>query len=71
MLGRVSDVEPDEMNPTNEENTPKALKEELEKIESVSIETDRDDKEEANPSTALPVDNTAAALPPSTEPMTE
>ncbi|KAK5845696.1 hypothetical protein PVK06_001904 [Gossypium arboreum] len=53
-------AKPVEVNSANEENAPKAVEEEPEKIESISIETDREDGEEANPSVAPPVDNSTA-----------
>ncbi|KAH1072930.1 hypothetical protein J1N35_025258 [Gossypium stocksii] len=56
----VSDVEPVETNPANEENAPIASEEEPEKTESVSIETDREDKKEVNPSVAPLMDSSAA-----------
>ncbi|KAH1047469.1 hypothetical protein J1N35_038253 [Gossypium stocksii] len=68
---KVDDVEPVEVNPANKENAPKASEEEQEKTESVSIETDCEDEEEANPSVVPLVDSTATIPPPSTELMTE
>ncbi|KAH1072905.1 hypothetical protein J1N35_025233, partial [Gossypium stocksii] len=67
----VSDVEPLETNPANEENAPKAPEKEPKKKESISIETNCEEEEEANPSVAPPVDSTTAVPPLSTELMTE
>ncbi|KAH1037890.1 hypothetical protein J1N35_039633 [Gossypium stocksii] len=67
----VSDVEPIETNPTNEEIAPKAPEKEPKKIEFASIETDCEDEEEANASVVPLVDSTVAIPPPFTVPMTE
>ncbi|KAK5842710.1 hypothetical protein PVK06_005095 [Gossypium arboreum] len=67
----VGDAELIKTNPANEENAPKAPEEEPKKTESVGFETNREDKEEANPSVAPPIDITVAVPPPSTVPMTE
>ncbi|KAH1091490.1 hypothetical protein J1N35_018747 [Gossypium stocksii] len=72
-MGRdgVGDTKPVETNPINEENMPKASEEKPEKIESVSIETNCEDEEEANLSISPLMDSTVAIPPPSIEPMIE
>ncbi|KAK5842762.1 hypothetical protein PVK06_005153 [Gossypium arboreum] len=59
------DAEPIEANPTNEENAHKALKEEPEKTKSSSINTSREDEEEANPLVTPPMDSNAVVPLPS------
>ncbi|KAK5794115.1 hypothetical protein PVK06_035318 [Gossypium arboreum] len=63
--------QPIETNPANEENAPKAPKEEQDKTESVSIEANREDKKEANSLIAPPMDSTTDVPCHSTKYMTK
>ncbi|XP_052482960.1 uncharacterized protein LOC128036125 [Gossypium raimondii] len=71
IVEKVGEVKPAETDPSTTKKENKELEEEIEKIESDSIATDREEEKEVNP-TLVPLVNNIVVVPPSsTEPMIE